>query len=49
MNHYFPFIYEKKKREREPAPLYIELEPPRPQNPEKIKEDKYEITIIELF
>jgi hypothetical protein len=49
MNPFFPFIHkiEKKKKQDELQPLYIELEPPPPpQEEEKIDDPK--VIIIEL-
>lgn len=43
MSEYFPFIHEeKKKKEWEPEPLYIELYPPPP--PPKREEEEKEDT-----
>lgn len=48
MNIFYPFIYERKKKNIEPLPLYIEINPiPLEKLTEKEKENKEEI-IIEL-
>lgn len=51
MNSFFPFIHkiEKKKKEDELQPLYIELEPPPPQEHKEIEEETPRVIIIELF
>lgn len=48
MEPFFPFIHhiEKKKKNEELQPLYIELEPPRQE--EKEKTDDPQVIIIEL-
>ncbi len=52
MNPFIPFIHtpERKKKENEPLPLYIEAIPPmeRPQQEEE-KEEQQRVVIIELF
>lgn len=49
MDGFFPFIHkiEKKKKEDELQPLYIELEPPTQQQRED-KEDSPNVIVIEL-
>ena len=53
MNDFFPFIHkiEKKKKEDELQPLYLELDPPPPP-PQKHKKDEEEtpgVIVIEMF
>jgi len=50
MDTFFPFIHkiEKKKKEDELQPLYVELEPPPPQYQEKSDEETPRVIIIEL-
>ena len=52
MNPFIPFIHtpERKKKENEPLPLYVELYPPmeKPQQEEEKKEDS-RVIIIELL
>jgi hypothetical protein len=49
MNDFFPFIHknEKKKKEDELQPLYIELYPPPPEKKEK-EDDDQKVIIIQL-
>jgi len=49
MNTFYPFIHERKKKDVEPLPLYIELYPmPLEKLPEEEKEEEKRIIIIEL-
>lgn len=49
MNNFYPFIHERKKKDWEPLPLYIEPAPlPKHKEIDKDKEEKKPI-IIELF
>lgn len=50
MEPFFPFIHkiEKKKKEDELQPLYVELEPPPLQRQEKDEEETPRVIIIEL-
>ena len=50
MDTFFPFIYEieKKKKEDELQPLYIELEPPPLERKQKDDEEIPRVIIIEL-
>lgn len=50
MNIFYPFIH-KKKETIEPAPLYVELILPIPENKEEYSEEKDEpgVIIIEIF
>lgn len=51
MNSFFPFIHkiEKKKKQDELQPLYIELEPPPPPpRKEEERDDEHQIIIIQL-
>ena len=50
MNTSYPFIHERKKKDVEPLPLYIELYPmPLEKLPEEEKEEEKRIIIIELW
>lgn len=50
MNPFFPFIHkiEKKKKQDELQPLYLEIEPPPPQVKEEEKKEDPRVIIIEL-
>jgi len=50
MDGFFPFIHkiEKKKKDWEPEPLYIELEPPPPPKQKDDEEETQRVIIIEL-
>lgn len=51
MDAFFPFIHkiEKKKKQDELQPLYIEIEPPPPpQKEEEEKDDNHQVIVIEL-
>jgi hypothetical protein len=48
MDTFYPFIHQPEKKEFEPEPLYIELEPPIIQ-PLKKEEEASRVIIIELF
>jgi hypothetical protein len=50
MDSFFPFIHkiERKKKENELEPLYIELIPPPPELKEQKEEDPPQIIIIDL-
>lgn len=51
MNPFIPFIHtpERKKKENEPLPLYIELIPPMEKPQEKEQEEEQRVIIIELL
>jgi len=48
MNTFYPFIHERKKKNVEPLPLYIELIPPQEELPAEEEKEKKRIIIIEL-
>ncbi len=51
MDAFFPFVHkiEKKKKQDELQPLYIEIEPPPPPPPRKEEEDdNHQVIIIQL-
>lgn len=48
MDGFFPFVYEKKKRDEELQPLYVELYPPPPPPSNQEKEEEPRIIIIQL-
>lgn len=50
MNNFFPFIYERKKKNSEPIPLYIEVPAPvKPQEEIEKKSEEEKVVIIELL
>jgi hypothetical protein len=48
MNTFYPFIHERKKKNIEPMPLYIELIPPQEKLPDEEEKEEKRIIIIEL-
>jgi hypothetical protein len=48
MNTFYPFIHERKKKNVEPLPLYIELYPMPPEKLPEEEEEEKRIVIIEL-
>lgn len=48
MNDFIPFIHEKKKKEWEPEPMYIDLTIPLLEEIEKDEEQSNNIIIIQL-
>lgn len=50
MDNFFPFVFEKlkKKKELEPQPLYVELNPPPPEPPKEEESEESRVVIIEL-
>lgn len=50
MSEFFPFIHkiEKKKKDQEPQPLYVELIPPPPQKRDVEEDETPGVIIIQL-
>lgn len=50
MDTFFPFIFEKpkKKKEFEPQPLYVELNPPPPERKKEEESEESHVVIIDL-
>ena len=51
MDPFYPFIHERerKKKDNEPQPLYVELYPPPPEKREEEEKEESRVIIIEIL